>query len=237
MIDLGRTEFYIAGPTLPRGEFEVYSTELFDEWEARLQRDFNVPDYSLSLEVEEGSVSGIAIVAAALSAVYLGIGNYGSFISGLETIRKQVRAAGAHLAEQAASPFVRLNLRPRVTQRGGTLGKLQTLFRKVQRQEISAENALHEAEQLLGPEAVEVPDFMNRLSGALVSVRHYEQLLLPIDLPEEVVSESEPELESVPIPVGRPAATKTQLPPKPRFRIEVWRNSRSGKREVRITEL
>src|SRR4051794_19854857 len=101
MIDLGRTEFYIAGPTLPRGEFEAYSTHLFDAWEARLQSDFNVPDYSLALEVEEGSVSGIAVVGATLSAIYLGIGYYGSFIAGLETIRQQVGAAGAHLADQA----------------------------------------------------------------------------------------------------------------------------------------
>lgn len=237
MIDLGRTEFYIAGPTLPRGEFEAYSTHLFDEWEARLQRDFNVPDYSLSLEVEEGSVSGIAVVGAALAAVYVGIGNYGSFISGLETIKKQVRAAGAHLAEQAANPFVRLNVRPRVTQRGGTLGQLQRLFRKVQRQEISAADAVREAEQLLGPEASAAPEFMNRLSDALRSARQYEQLLLPMELSEDAAVEPDSEPESGPDRVSRPPTGKTQLPPKPRFRVEVWRNSRSGKREVRITEL
>lgn len=56
MIDLGATDFYIDVPSLPRHEFERYSTELFDEWEAYAEKVLRIPDYALALEVEEGSI-------------------------------------------------------------------------------------------------------------------------------------------------------------------------------------
>jgi len=74
-------------PSLPPQDFESYSTNLFDEWEKSVERTLILPDYSISLEVEEGSIKGGGKIAVALSAPYFGIGNYGSFISGLETIR------------------------------------------------------------------------------------------------------------------------------------------------------
>ncbi len=234
MIDLGTTEIFILGPTLPRKEFEQYSTRVFDDWDARLQRELSVSDYSVSLEVEEGSVTAVATVAATLSAVYLGISNYGSFISGLETIAKQVRGAGDYLAHRATAPFTRLNLPPRVRRRSGDLGRIRRLFRRVQRQEISIGEAMIEAEQIVGSDAREAPDFMEQLAATIISVgQHPQQLVLPMDLPEEI--------ESGPMPSDelRPRAVSPNAPvvPRPRFRVTVWRESRTGKREIRITEL
>lgn len=56
MIDLGATEFYIKVQALPRREFEIYSTKLFDEWERYVEQALKLPDYALSLQVEEGSI-------------------------------------------------------------------------------------------------------------------------------------------------------------------------------------
>jgi hypothetical protein len=234
MITLGTTELFISGPSLPRGEFEEYSTSLFEAWDARLQAELGVPDYSISLEAEEGSVTVIATVGATAVALYGGISKYNSFLSGLETIAKQVRSAGDVLAARAAVPFTRLNLQPRVRKRTGDLGKLQRLLRRVQREEMSVEEALAEAEKIVGPEAATAPDFMRRLSDTVLTLgRHPEQLTLPMELPDEVegpaLTDRERHREAV--------AARPPSPPQPRFRVEVWRNSRSGKREVRITEL
>ena len=87
MFDLGSTDFYIAVPSMPRREFEKYSTSLFDEWDEYAARILALPDYSLVLEVEEGSIKGSGKIAVVLGALYIGIGNYGSFMSGLQTIR------------------------------------------------------------------------------------------------------------------------------------------------------
>lgn len=234
MVDLGSTELFIPGPTLSREDFQEYSTRLFDDWEARLQQELSLPDYSISLEVEEGSVTAVAAVAATLGAIYTGISKYNSFLGGLTTITKQVRAAGDYFAHRATEPFTRLNLQPRVRRRTGTLGRLQRLLRRVQHQELSVEEAITEAQNIVGSDADTAPEFMLQLSTTIVTVgRHPEQLVLPMDLPEEVEPEPTPAVTRGP----RSDAPKVPGPPRPRFRVEVWRESRTGKREVRITEL
>lgn len=234
MIDLGTTELFIAGPTLPRDEFETYSTQLFEDWDGRLQNDLALPDYSISLEVEDGSLTVVGTVGATLLALYVGIGNYGSFVAGLETISKQVRAAGDHLSARASAPFTRLNLRPRIRRKGGTLGQLQRLFIRVQRREISVEEAVGESERILGDEDLGKAEFLDRLSSALSDVRiPPQQLVLPMDLPEDRFPKSDEQIDAGSAPV-RP---KPVLSPKPRFRVEFWRESKTGKREMRIVEL
>jgi hypothetical protein len=105
MIDLGTTEFVIDVPSMPRAAFEAYSTQLFDEWEAYVGRKLALPDYALVLHIEEGSVKGRGKIAVILGALYLGIGQYGDFMSGLQTIRGQVSSVGDYLAKEAAEPF------------------------------------------------------------------------------------------------------------------------------------
>jgi hypothetical protein len=94
MIDLGSTDFYFRVPSMPRKEFEAYSSQLFDIWDAHVGRELSLEDYALSLEVEEGSVKGRGTILAGLLALYVGIGQYGSFIRGIQTIRGQVASAG-----------------------------------------------------------------------------------------------------------------------------------------------
>lgn len=84
MIDLGGTDLYINVPSLPREEFERYSTNLFDEWESYIGKILKIPDYALALEIEEGSIKVSANIAAYIAAIYIGIGQYGSFMSGAQ---------------------------------------------------------------------------------------------------------------------------------------------------------
>src|SRR5438105_11624357 len=105
MLDLGSSEFVLAVPSVPAQELRRLSTSLFDTWESFVDNHVSIPDYSLFLQVEEGSVRGVARIGAILGAVYLGIGNYGDFISGVKTINEQVSATGDFLTEQASRVF------------------------------------------------------------------------------------------------------------------------------------
>lgn len=122
MIDLGTTDFFIDVPSMPRNAFKRYSTHLFEEWESCVTRHIELPDYSLSLEVEEGSVKGAGRIMAALGAVYAGIAMYGGFIQGLQTIRSQVSTVGDYLADQAGNSFKTGGYETKVRKRSGSIG-------------------------------------------------------------------------------------------------------------------
>ena len=125
MIDIGTTHFRIAVPSVARPDFKRYSTELFDKWERHVSEILSLPDYSIELDVEEGSVKGRGAIAVMLGALYVGIGNYGDFISGLQTIGRQINSAGDFLAEQASSRFATAGYTSHVRKSGGSLTRLQ----------------------------------------------------------------------------------------------------------------
>ena len=131
MIDLGSTDFYIRVPSMPRNEFEAYSSGLFDIWDTHVGRELSLEDYSLSLEVEEGSIKVKGKILAGLAALYFGIGAYGSFIQGIQIIRGQVVSVGEYLAEKAHNTLGPNQPAPTVKKRSGALGQLQRLFVKV----------------------------------------------------------------------------------------------------------
>ena len=58
MIDLGSVSFHIGVPSLSKDELEAYSSDLFDKWEKHLAEELNLKDFSISLEVEDGSIFG-----------------------------------------------------------------------------------------------------------------------------------------------------------------------------------
>jgi hypothetical protein len=233
MIDLGTTEFYISVPSMPRGKFEQYSTDLFDEWEKHLEKTLFLPDYSLALEVEEGSVKGAGRIAAGLGALYIGIAQYGSFINGLQTIKYQISTAGDFLAERAGNPFNSRDIKPKVQKRGGTLAALQRLFIKVQRGDLSPEQALSQAKALLKDEAESAPSFMRELEESLKNAPSFhKQLPLPLETQE---SSPVPTNDNKKVP--RPPPSQPIWPPPSQFRVEVWRESKSKKRNIRVVKL
>jgi hypothetical protein len=234
MLDLGTTDFYIAVPSMPRQEFEKYSTRLFDEWDGYVEKTLTLPDYSLVLQVEEGSVRGVAKIAAYIGVVYIAIGNYGSFISGVQTIREQISTAGDFLANRAALPFDSSGVKPRVRKNGGSLARLQRLFHKVQRGEMTAEQAMSEAEVFLGDEAATSPEFMQKLAESLEQApRFHQQVLLPLDALG--TEDSLPSSGKGQLP--RTSPKRPYLPPPSQFRVEVWRESKKGPRKIRVVQL
>jgi hypothetical protein len=234
MLDLGSTEFVLAIPSLPERELRGLSSSLFDHWESFVDRSVAVPDYSLFLQVEEGSVKGRATIGAFLAAVYFGIGNYGDFVSGLKTIGEQVSATGDYLTEQASRVFSCSPSRANSKKRGGSLGALQRLFVRVQRGELTPEEAMIRAESILGEEAATEPGFLDKLADALHNCPRYHQqqpILFPEEAEEFNASEAAPK-------TPRPAKPSVlALGPPLQLRVEVWRESKNKRKQTRITKL
>ena len=234
MIGIGNTEFLIAVRSLAKDDFEVYSSQLFDTWDEYIQQSLKVPDYSISLEIEEGSIKGKGKIAVVASALYLGIANYGSFISGLETIRGQASYLGNKLVENAVLPFKESS--PRTTSRnsGGTLSHLHRLFQKVQKGELTADQAMMEAERILGDEANSSPEFMQKLNEALESAPKYPKQKSLFEEAENELSDSNDEISK-----KKPSHTPSPKPDVPinQFRVEIWRESKRAKKNVKISEL
>jgi hypothetical protein len=206
------------------------STALFDSWESFVEGSLSVPDYSLFLQVEEGSIKGLAKMGALLYAVYLGIGNYGSFISGVQTINEQLNATRDYLAAEAERTFPCQGAKTSTRKRGGSLAALQRIFAKVQKGELTPDDAVVQAEALLGNEAATIPGFQRDLENALHTCPRFpEQLPLPLpDLSEDLQTLLDSKRPN------RPTRPKPVLGPALQFRVEVWRESKSKRKETKI---
>ncbi len=236
MIDLGSTDFYFRVPSMPRNEFEAYSSRLFDIWDEHVGRELSLQDYALSLEVEEGSVKGKGKILATLAALYFGIGHYGAFIDGIETIRGQVVSAGDYLVKKAHSSLGSNQPDPAVKNRSGALGQLQRLFVKVQHNEITVEEAMEQAAVIVGNDAAMAPEFLAQLNNALRNApRCPEQIILPLEGFDEDSNPQEKDNDQAPrLPKTKPEALP---PPATQLRIEIWRESKRGRKRLRVVEI
>lgn len=231
MADLGTTNLYINVPALAREELEVYSTRLFDDWEKYVESTLKLSDYSLSLEIEEGSIKGFGKIAATLGVLYIGIGQYGSFISGLQTIQNQVSTVSNYLGSRAAEPF---GATPKITKRGESLTRIKTLFTKVQRGQLTVEEAMQEAEVIFGSELDAAPEFASGLKSSLERApQDPEQLKL-----EFVEINNEIYLPSINFEKRTRSPSPRRPVPKPdQYRVEIWRQNKKGKRNIRVIDL
>lgn len=193
-----------------------------------------MPDYSISLEIEEGSIKGKGKIAVAVGALYFGIGNYGDFISGLQTIRGQVSYVSNKLVESAVSAFEGGNVQTTYRNSGGALSHLHRLFQKVQKGELTADQAMIEAERILGDEANSSPEFMKKLHEALASAPKHPKQESLFEEAENELNDSNDEKNK-----KKPSRTPTPKPDIPinQFRLEIWRESKRDKKSVRISKL
>lgn len=233
MAIIGSTDFYIGVRSLQKRQFQEYSAHLFDEWETYVDRELQLPDYSLSLVVEEGSIKAVGRIAATLGALYIGIGQYGSFISGLQIIHGQVRTVSGYLGERAGAPFQSSREKPKVRRSGESLARLQTLFVKVQRGELSVDEAMAESERIFGDELDEAIDFKRELE---LSLEQAPLLPKQLALPLVDVDGEEIYLGQLPRKPRQPQP-RQPMPNPDLYRVEIIRDSRRGERSVRVISL
>jgi hypothetical protein len=234
MLDLGSTEFYLAVPSVPGEELRRLSNSLFDSWEAYVGSALSLRDYSLFLQVEEGSVRGMAKIGAAIGVLYVAIGNYGDFISGVTTVGQQVNATSEFLSERAVNVFSCPESQAMTKKRGGTIAAIQRPFVKVQRGELTPEEASARAEALLREESANEPGLLRDLTEALRDCpRYHEQQPLPFTGSQEDSGSSGHQLPQKP----RTPRSGPDLGPPLQLRVEVWRESKTKRKHSRLLTL
>ena len=230
MLYIGQTVFDIRVPSLPPHAFQNYSHRLFDVWEREIAESLPFEDYAISLEVEEGSIKGKGKIAIAAGVLYVGIGNYGDFISGLETIYGQITYVGEKLYQAARSPVGGSSAKASKRTSAGAVSSMRKLFESVQNGSLSVDDAMKEFEKMLGEEASENKNFIREMRRQLVNApSHPKQLTLSQDDWEET--------ELIQVPKRRPPSPHRKPSPIPeQYRIEIWRDSRNDCKRVKVTE-
>lgn len=233
MLDVLTTSFHIKSAAFDKAEFAHHSSQLFDEWEAQVEAQLLLPDYALSLVLEEGSIKGQGKVAACAAAFYFGIGAYGDFMSGLGTVRDQAAYVSNILFEQAKHEFSCSSERGNTKRTGGEIIYLHRLFDRVQQGVLTPDQAIREVKGRWGEEATSSPAFMHELAANLEAAPRFpEQLSLSDESWPDCLDLEPPGREPSPRPSRSPD------PPIPRhYRIEIWRPSRGEKREVKLTKV
>jgi hypothetical protein len=232
MIDLGATEFNLAIPSIARTELEAAAIRLFDKWDKGASIALSLDDYSISLVVEEGSIKGRGAIMATAAVLYLGIGNYGDFIQGLKTINEQLIGVRDYLAEEAPKFFDCPPNLVTTKKQTGVTEKLNSLFLRVQRGDLSPDQATARAAQLFTEGTVEESNILREIERALANCRlNPKQTTFPYD-----------DFSIAPEPQGVPQSpTRTREKQTPidiisnQLRVEVWRESKKKKKQSKVT--
>ena len=233
MLDVVTTSFYIKAPMFEREAFEKYSTDLFDEWDRYVEKHLGLPEYAVTLVVEEGSIKGAARIGATLGALYLAIGNYGSFISGVQIIREQAGHVTNALFDEAKNSFGCRSTRGNSKQSSGEIYYLKNLFERVQRGQVTPDQAVSEVQDRWGHEASNSPEFLRDLAQSLARApRHPEQLPMADEFWEPCGEQEAPSPAPKP---RRPPLPGAPIPQQ--YRIEIFRPKKGGQKKVKLTKL
>jgi hypothetical protein len=163
-------------------------------------------DYSLYLTVEEGSVKGLGKVAVGAYALYLGIGQYGGFIQGVETIKRQgCTVARAVVTAASDDEMIQHIPKSRTRVDAGAATRIERLFFKVRDREISPEEATRRALDVLDPTGAELPPESHRdIADALKSLGlNPEQLSLDLGIEPASAPPSIPAPQRKPMPASQ----------------------------------
>lgn len=190
MIDIVSASFNFDTPAPPEDDLIAYARRIFNQMDTEAEKLLPFDDYSLYLAVEEGSVKGLGKVAVYASALYLGIAQYGGFIQGVETIKRQGCAVARAVVNAASSDKMVAN-GPKVHSRAdaGAASHLERLFVKVRDREIGPKEATRRALEILDPMGDELPPEAPReIAAAIKSIRlNPEQLHLDLGSEEKTV--------------------------------------------------
>lgn len=188
MIDIVRASFNFDAPAPPEDYLVVYAKKIFKEMDSAVEEYLPFDDYSLYLSVEEGSIKGLGKVALCAYALYEGIAQYGSFIQGVEIIKRQGCAVAQAIVDAASNDqAVEQVFKKRTRADAGAASRLKRLFEKVRDREIGPEVATLKALEILDPTGTELPPEAQReIAISMESLeKHPEQLTLELGISEE----------------------------------------------------
>lgn len=237
MLLIGEALCNISIAPLSQAELAGYAELLFDEIDVAAERFVHLPDYELHLEVEEGSVKARNAILVSLASLYVGIGNYGSFVSGVREIRDQVKAIGDLFLDAAPG---RLSVpKEAIVQKKrnpAVLGKLENLFQSVAKGDMSPDDAARLAMDVLADDEEPPPALSEEVAHAMANIRRNPQQLPFVsngyDLDTSLVTANE-----LPLTRQRKPRQKREMPPvlpSNKLRVEVWREGKHGKKNIKI---
>jgi len=194
MIDIVRASFNFDTPAPPEDDLIAYARRIFDKMDTAVEELLSFEDYSLYLAVEEGSVKGFGKVAVYASAFVTCVAQYGSFIQGVEIIKRQGNDVAQAIIRAASGDEMlqHIPIKTRVDTRA--VSRLERLFVKVRDREISPEDATLRALAVLDPTKTELPpEAQCEIAIAFGSLRlNPEQLPLDLEIGEKTVPPSIP---------------------------------------------
>lgn len=236
MISIGEGHFHLESAPLNEKALRAHARHLFKDFDRAASDYLPLEDYGLHLEVEQGSIKGKTIVLASLGALYVGVGQFGSFIQGLREIGSLAKTVNEEVLRQAPSEF---NLPQNGTRwrrsDSATLGQLRKLFDSVARGELAPADATRRALELLEDGGTIPDDFARDLEKAVGEIKlNPQQLdLWRGEIPDLLVSR--------PLPERRPGLPRSKelamASSRNRLRIEVHREHKDGKTVVRLIAL
>lgn len=230
MIEVSSAYFNIDVSSLSEEELERYALRLFKQFEVHTEQ-LPFSDFSLHLEVEEGSIWGKGNVYAALAVVYFGIGQFGSFVQGVreisnigKTVANKVIDTAVKEASTSKSKF-KLKYSKR---NSGKLSMIEDLFTEVRNHEIEPKQAAKLTLDLLTDEGDELPRGAEKtINDAFSSIRLNPRQL---DLPIELGPISKPPMRTPsPRPLPQPESTDGTLAS---MKIVIDRRGKRGERHV-----
>ena len=231
MLNIGQTSFDIRVPSLQRAHFESYSTNLFDVWEKDVAKTIPFEDYALSLEIEEGSITGKGKIAVTAGVLYFGIGAYGDFIGGLETIYGQLTHVSERLFQAAKSPVGGNSVQATKRISAGAVSSMRVMFERVRSGTLTVDEAMNKFESMLGDELSENSAFVRDMRAQLeVAPSYPKQLSLEQDDWEKEAFVKPPQ--------KTPRAPKPKPTPSPEhYRMEIWRESRNDRKQIKFIKV
>jgi hypothetical protein len=234
MLDLSSTDFNFAITSVDSATLETLSNSLFDEWEIYVEQALTLPDYSLFLQVEEGSIIGRGKIMTGAKALIIGVTAYGGLMSGIDIITKQTKSTASFLGEQAQSVFGCPKSDANVIKRGGVPAALNRLFARVEKGELTPDEATILARSVLGGEEEELPGFFDALAKAFHDCpSRPEQEKLPFSDLDEELEVLKPEERKGP---SKPRRQPPEVPSL-HYRVEIWRESKNNKKQSKVTTL
>jgi hypothetical protein len=172
-----------------------------------------------------------------LGIVYAAISGYGSVVQGVQLLNSHIRAAVSYLNQKSLESVLEGN--PNYVFRTGTgkLGKLEGLFKKVQRGEIEPEEAAARAERLFRDDAEECPEFIASFLDVFHNQLDFQtQMELHPGVSLVQVASVDADLQKVISPGSTPSQPDQDRTPE-KYKVEVWRESKRKRKNIRIKKI
>lgn len=238
MLLIGEANCNISISGLSEHELAGYAELLFDDIEQAAERFVRLPDYELHLDVEEGSILTKQRILVGIGTLYFGIGNYGSFIQGVREIKEQVKTvADVFLSSAPDRLSAPRELIIKKNKSSAKLGELDRLFESVANGEMTPRTATDQALKVLEDDEKPPENLRRDIEKSIAKIKkHPEQVPFAgegYETPSGLIVQTQrvpPKKALLPPPA-------IAIPTTNKLRIEVWRESKSGKKNVRIVPL